>query len=183
MSNRIPRWALLAATALALSACGTEQPGTDTAAPAAPAQKEAQGAPAPDGGAKNGEDAGQAGDPCALLTPAQAKKALKADKIGPAEVISGQCIYAALPPTLLQNIGVGRNDKAGNEAELRALLDQSKSSGYPAEAVNGIGDAAYLVATANILHVMVDGTPYVVTGLTDRDGLVSAAKSLVGNVS
>jgi hypothetical protein len=181
MSRRVRLAApLLVLAALTVSACGTEPPTAGNAPAANAPAGDSAGDPAASAPAP---DAGSGGDPCALLTADQAKKALKVAKVGPGEITNGQCIYASVPAVPIENIGVGRNDQASNEAELKALIEQGNSSGFSAEEVGGIGDAAYLIADANILHVVVDGTPYVVTGLTDRGALTSAAKSLVANVS
>jgi hypothetical protein len=184
MSHRTRRLVMLSpllAAALALGACGTEQTGDE---PVASAPAGDGNAASPAGGNEAGDEAGAAaGDPCKLLTAGQARKALKVDKVAPGEVDGGLCIYSAVPAVPAKNIGAGLNGQAKNEAELQTLLDQGDSQGLKSEKLSGIGDAAYLVADANLLHVVVDGTPYLVSGLADRGSLTRAAKSLVANVS
>jgi hypothetical protein len=186
MSRRTRRLVLLSssllAAALALGGCGSEQPGAEPGTGAS-AGDGAAASPATGGNEAADEAGAAAGDPCELLTAAQAKKALKVKKVGPGEVQDGMCIYAAVPAVPIKNIGAGPNAQAKNEAELQTLLDQGDSAGLKAEELSGIGDAAYLVADANIVHVVVDGTPYVVSGLADKASLTRAAKSLASNLS
>jgi hypothetical protein len=171
--------ALLAATALALAACGTEEPDAGTPAPAAEAPQEA---PAQDKPAQGADD------PCALLTQEQAAKALgMAVKPGEAEdgPAGPQCVFGSTKALPINNVGVGISTQATSADALKSFLESGKSSGFPYEAVDGVGDAAYYVAAANTLHVVAGGRVYHAVALTeDAPGVTRrAAEYLVENVT
>jgi hypothetical protein len=212
MSDRTRRHArivapLLLAAALALTACGTEQPVT-TGAPAGDAAPAPQGAAvgekgeaAEDGEAGAGSDAvpadgpvkaavagAEEGDACAILSRRQAAEALattvqggqaKQSETGP------QCVYAHRRGQPMNSITVGISDLASTPAEMKQLLDQVAGTGYTLEPLRGLGDEAYYVRGGNIVYIALDGAVYTVNAfaLDPRKPAVEGAKHLVDNLT
>jgi hypothetical protein len=214
MSDRTRRHArlvapLLLAAALALTACGTEQPVT-TGAPAgdaAPAQDDAavgangeaaedgeagpagagSDAVAADGPVKAAVAGAEEGDACAILSRSQAAEALATTvQRGQAKQseTGPQCVYAHRQGEPMNSITVGISDLASTPAEMKQLLDQV-STGYRLEPLRGLGDEAYYVRGGNIVYVALDGAVYTVNAfaLEPRKPAVEGAKHLVDNLT
>lgn len=154
------------AVAAGLAGCGSTTP-----AGPAPA-----GAPGPTDSGSAAAPAG--GDPCALLTPAEAKQVFDADA-APGKRYDlpdmATCLFKSVYTPgggLITSVTVGYYLKLHTVEDLRTLVDQgvdSSDSKQPAKALTGLGDAAYYVPGLGEVFFFTGGRVYAVTPNTKED--------------
>ena len=162
----VPLAALSAA--IGLAACGSST-ATGTAAPAAPGAG-ATGAGTTGAAAPTSAAAPKGGDPCALITTADAKQILSAKDVSPGKRYDTEhlasCLFKSVyvPGSLIKEITIGYYPNLQTADDLKTVVaqgvDQSDTKA-PAKAVSGIGDAAYYVPGLGELLFLKGGRVYV----------------------
>jgi len=183
----IPLVALLAA---GLAACDSPTAsGPDAAAPAPGATSAA--APSAGGAA----DGAAGGDPCALITVADAKQVLDADDVAPGKRTdlehTSSCLFKPVHVAGKLNfssINVGYYLEPQTASAAKAMADQAadfSDKSKPAKALTGLGDAAYYVAGLHQVFFLKGDRLYYTLAAVDDDAekkATLAAKLLLAHL-
>jgi hypothetical protein len=178
---------LVALLAAGLAACDSPATsGPDAAAPA-PGATNAAGAPSAGGAAT--------GDPCALITPADAKQVLGADDVAPGKRTvldhTSSCLYKPVhvPGKLnFSSINVGYYLQPQSAGDAKSMVEQAvdlSDKSKPAKALTGLGDAAYYVPGLHQVFVLKGDRLYYTLAAVKDDAekkATLAAKLLIGHL-
>ena len=183
---------LVALLAVGLAACDSPTTsGPDAAAPAAGAANAAAASPSAGGAA----DGAAGGDPCALITAADAKQVLGIDDVAPGKrsdlPYTTACLYKPVhvPGKLdFSSIQVGYYLKPQTASDAKSMADQAadfSDKSNPAKALTGLGDAAYYVpGLRQVFFIKGDRLYFTLAAVKDdaEKKATLAAKLLLGHL-